>query len=324
MHYFIGNLRPIRAKGARPFMSELDFPIPKGYAWQYHFIVWVQQFQGPVLTHVAKLLSIIGMDRFYMIVLPVLYWSFNRKIGLRLIYVFMASMFVNVWLKAATEVIRPIGVPGIQSHFVSSAIGYAMPSGHAQGAMTFWTMMGLWLRKTWFWCLALLVIFGIGASRVYLGLHWPLDVVVGWGIGLLFAVFGWGIGQWWSYRKFDFGVRMTFAVLLPGLLLWQHNDLTSALYAALLLGLGVGALLEERWLGLDIDGLWWKRLSAALIGIAGMIAVQWLTKALGNTSLPLTETGLVVLRGVLLGLWGTLGAPYVFGKSGLYRVKEAA
>lgn len=300
-------------------MSELDFPIPKGYSWQYHFLIWLQQFQNPFLDHAARFLSLIGVEKFYLFVLPILYWSINRQLGLRLTYVFVASMYSNAWIKDATQVIRPIGVPGIKSNFVSSATGYAMPSGHAQGGMTFWVVLGLWVRKTWFWLLAFLLIFGIGASRLYLGLHWPLDVLAGWGAGLVLALLGWWIGKWWSYRKLSFSTRMTLAVILPGSLLWAQNGAMSALYAALLLGLGVGALLEERWVGLEIDPVLWKRLSTAIIGIAGIIAVQWLVKALGNSSLPLSANTLMILRGLLIGLWGTLGAPYVFGRSGLYR-----
>lgn len=304
-------------------MTELDFPIPKGYVWQYDALMWLQKFENPFLNHAAKALSLIGMENFYMFLVPVLFWSINRKLGLRIAYVFVASMYMNTWVKQATKILRPIGIPGIKSTFVSSAAGYAMPSGHAQASMTFWVMIGFWLRRFWLWLLVILLTFGIGASRLYLGLHWPLDVLVGWGVGLLFAFVGWVMGAWWNYRKFGFKTRLFFALLFPIVLLYVHNDATSALYGAILLGIGVGAVLEEHWLGSDIDPLWWKRLSTALIGIAGLIAVQWLVKALANSPLDIPQNVIMMTRGVLIGLWGTLGAPYVFRQSGLYRPKQS-
>jgi len=303
-------------------MSELKFALPHGIAWQYHFLVWLQTFHTTTLDHVAKILTWTGMEGFYLVLLPVLFWSVNRKFGLRVTYVFVASMFVNAWLKDALQIQRPIGIPGIRSLMLWSGTGYAMPSGHAQGSMTFWLMIGLWFKKVWLWIALISLVFAIGLSRLYVGLHWPLDVLVGWGIGLIVAPLGWALGEWWSYRQLAFQVRLMFAVALPMVLLLMQQDGTSALYAALLLGIGTGAVLEEKWLGVDIDKVWWKRLCTAVIGIAGLIAVQWLVK--GLSVWPIGSELLAIIRGALMGLWGTLGAPYVFRQSGLYRRKESA
>lgn len=303
-------------------MPKLTFPLPHGIAWQYHFLVWLQTFHTATLDHVAKILTWTGMEGFYLVLLPVLFWSVNRKFGLRLTYVFLASMFVNAWLKEALRILRPTGIPGIRSILLWSGPGYAMPSGHAQGSMTFWLLIGLWFKKVWLWVGLLVLVLAIGVSRLYVGLHWPLDVLVGWGIGLLAAPLGWALGEWWSYRQLAFSIRLVFAVGLPVVLLLIQQDPISALYAALLLGIGSGAVLEEKWLSVDIEKVWWKRISTAIIGIAGLIAVQWLVTVISVWPIP-TEL-LAIIRGVLTGLWGTLGAPYVFRQSGLYRRKESA
>ncbi len=295
-----------------------DFPLPNGYLWQYNFLVWLQSYATPDLDKVAKWLSMVGLENVYMVVLPIVFWSIHRTVGLRLAYVFLASMYSNEWLKQVTKIVRPIGVPGIRSLYTESSNGiYSLPSGHAQGPMTFWVIIGKWIRQKWFWPLALLLVLAIGLSRLYLGLHWPIDVLIGWGLGLLFGVCGWWMGKWWTYRAFAFKIRMTFALLLPGALLLVHRGSASAEYAALLLGLGVGALLEEKYLGTDMDPAIWKRVCASVIGIAGLIALKWIIKWPPDTIW-------LVSRDVLMGLWGTLGAPYVFQLCGVYRRGETS
>ncbi|QSO46979.1 phosphatase PAP2 family protein [Alicyclobacillus mengziensis] len=295
---------------------EPDFPMPQGYVWQYELIRYVQLWHAAWLEKGLHILTIMGTERFYVLALPIIFWGINKRFGLRLAYSFLTSMYACNWLKDAFQVVRPIGIPGVHSAYTETSSGYALPSGHAQGGATFWGLLGLWIRKAWFWVLVVVLVFCIGFSRVYFGLHWPLDVIVGWILGLLFAFLFWWIGQWWTYRQYAFKIRMTFAVAIPTIMLIVHTGTTSAEYAMLLLGIGVGAVLEERWLGLELAPEWWRRVSAVVIGIAGVIALQWLIKW------PVEVVLWRLVRDLLIGVWGTLGAPYVFERSGLYRKAE--
>jgi membrane-associated phospholipid phosphatase len=290
--------------------------IPSGYLWQYELIRWLQSFLTPEWERIMKGLSLLGVEWFYILVLPIVFWGINKKIGLRLAYVFLCSMYLNAWFKDFVHLARPIGVPGIQSNFVSSATGWSMPSAHTQASMTFWVLISQWVKQKWFWFLALVLVFGIGVSRLFLGLHWPMDVLVGWGLGLLFGLFGWWIGQWWSYRRYAFNIRLTAAVLLPAICLLVNQGNDSTRYAGLLLGISVGAVLEGRWLGTVMEPSIWKRVCAVIVGMAGLVALQYIIKW------PNDWVAFSVLRDTFIGLWGTLGAPYVFEKCGLYRRGE--
>ena len=66
---------------------------------------------------------------------------------------------------------------------------YAMPSGHALAAATFYPLLARGAAELWpqragrIWLLAIATAFFVGFGRLYLGVHWPSDVVVGWTIG---------------------------------------------------------------------------------------------------------------------------------------------
>lgn len=289
-----------------------DFPLPLGYRWQYIVIRWIQTLSWPWFHQGMKWLTWLGGERFYLIMLPILFWAVSPRIGLRVIYIFVASMYTNYWLKYALHVIRPIGIPGIRSDLTANSTGYAMPSGHALGSVTIGGLLARWVKRSWFTFLVLILVLGIGVSRVYLGVHWPQDVLVGWVLGAAFAWVGWIVGGWWTYRGYRENVRMALSIVFP-LTLWViHRGLEDAGYAALLLGLGLGNVVQERWFGLELNPTLWKRVAAVIIGMAGLIALQWGIKWPANLVW-------VSVANLLIGLWGTLGAPYVFGLAGLYQ-----
>lgn len=293
-----------------------DFPLPRGFQWQYHFILWVQSFHNPFLNHAAVVLSYLGTESFYILLLPIVFLTVSRKHGLRLAYVFLTSMFINAWLKSVFLIARPIGVPGIRSYYMSSATGMSMPSGHAQGTMTFFTVVSHWCRQRWILWIGMLLVLLIGVSRLYLGLHWPFDVMVGWAIGLVVGRIGWTIGRWWTYRNVPFRFSLVFAVLFPALLCSFTHDSTAIEYAALLFSMGTGAVLEKQFIRSAIDNVWWKRVCAGVMGIAGIFAIQWLLK--GQMSDPLWR----VVSDLFIGWWTTVIAPWIFLKLDVYRMED--
>jgi undecaprenyl-diphosphatase len=110
----------------------------------------------------------------------------------------LGAAVINLALKVATARPRPNLAP------VYDPGGYAFPSGHAMATFCFFVALALVVRQLrcdWQWraaVVALVAIAVVGTSRVYLGVHYPTDVVAGWAIGAVWL----GLLYAWYRRGF--------------------------------------------------------------------------------------------------------------------------
>ncbi|HKU96533.1 MAG TPA: phosphatase PAP2 family protein [Vineibacter sp.] len=95
--------------------------------------------------------------------------------------------------------------PDLVAHFVDVQT-LSFPSGHAMlSAITYLTLGALiarvqphrWL-KVYVLSIAVVLTLLIGVSRVYLGVHWPTDILAGWCLGAAWAIACWQVARWWQ------------------------------------------------------------------------------------------------------------------------------
>jgi undecaprenyl-diphosphatase len=116
----------------------------------------------------------------------------------------VGGTIASVLLKDVFQRSRPEIVPHI-----AYAANSSFPSGHSMmSAVTYLTLGALLARsqerkrlKAYFLLLAALLTFLVGVSRVYLGVHWPTDVLAGWMAGAVWALLCWLAARWLQGRK---------------------------------------------------------------------------------------------------------------------------
>src|SRR4030042_2683100 len=101
--------------------------------WGIGFINIVQQIHGPVLDSIFRIITFLGTEKFYLILLPLIFWCLDFRLGARLAIILLLSVYINLGLKDILQQPRPFDIdPTVQ---LTDAEGYGLPSGHAQSGV---------------------------------------------------------------------------------------------------------------------------------------------------------------------------------------------
>lgn len=143
-------------------------------------------------------LTVLGMTYILVFAGPVLWWKKHRELGFDVVVVIIISDLVVEVLKVVFMRERPPAVLSdvhtLSWGFLTTATSPSFPSGHASRAFAMATLIAFGTRRR-----TGVSVFGlaalIGLSRIYLGLHWPSDVVAGAVVGMVLALAIRWIGQ---------------------------------------------------------------------------------------------------------------------------------
>lgn len=161
-------------------------------------IVALQGLASPTLDRVMLLVTNLCAQEVFTVLLVVTFMAIDPAFGRRLGLVFLLAAYANDLVKEAVSAPRPFEArPDVarSAAAVETATGSSFPSGHAQSAAVFWLFSASRVGRAWFWALAALIVVAVAFSRVYLGVHYPVDVIGGVAIGAAVVLLASALGR---------------------------------------------------------------------------------------------------------------------------------
>ncbi len=280
--------------------------------WGIEVVLWFQQF-SPGLDLPFKSLTFLGDLEFFLIFMPLIYWCCDRATGARLLILFLISAYLNAIAKALLDQPRPFQYDPRVKPLVPAS-GGGLPSGHTQGAVVVWGYLAARVRQAWMWGLAGFLMVAIPISRVYLGVHFPTDLIGGYILGAVLLVVYLQFAskaETWLVRK-GIAWQLIVAAFLPivFILISPAGAVNSLNAAGILLGFAPGLILERRWIKFCSGGSLVRRLLRFVVGLI-VIFVIWMGLKMAFSGWEPASLYRVV-RYALVGLWGGFGAPWLF------------
>jgi undecaprenyl-diphosphatase len=153
---------------------------------QEEILRFFQEISNPLTDKAAELITMLGEQYFFILIISFLFWNISRKEGFKLVSAFIFSAVLNAVIKISFHTPRPFEkLDYITGKRVHTATGYSFPSGHTQGSAVFFITLSQIIRRRWFTIIAIILIFMVGLSRIYLGVHWPVDVIASIILGII-------------------------------------------------------------------------------------------------------------------------------------------
>jgi hypothetical protein len=302
------------------------------------------------LEPVMEFLSFFGREDFFLLVLPAIYWCFSPRLGLKIAIVFLISAGTNTIFKLLCHAPRPYWLDS-RIEMLSREKSFGMPSGHAQVAITVWGLLAAARRKPAAWVAALILTGAIGFSRIYLGVHFISDVVVGLMLGAAIlliclrferTVMAWWLG-WSVGAQVGWAAAFSAGLLGTGIgvvalhagwtapMAWIRTEggnpeslkTLVAVSGALFGTLAGGSIMHQRGF-FDAAGSALQRILRWVVGTVGIIVIMYGLDAFLPKGEGLVAMALSFLRYTLLMVWIFLAAPAVLERLRLISRKESS
>ena len=253
----------------------------------------LEGIRTPFLDAFFGAVTYLGHEMLYMVAGIIVFWCISKKWGYYLLSVGAFGTIFSQFAKIACRIPRPwVKYPDftIVENARAAATGYSFPSGHVSGIVG---TMGCWWRittKRWLRAVCIFVILLVSFSRLYLGVHYPSDVIFSLVVGALLVA-----GMYPLFVKADSKPGTVFAavgvltVLALGLVLYTElhtfpvdtdpvNRAEAIKNAWSLLGSGVAMLLclwlDRKYIHFDVKAVWWAQLLKAAVGLLILLGIK--------------------------------------------------
>ncbi len=312
------------------------------FEWQLPIFEWLQSF-SPALDMPMRVITALGDFEFYMLLIPMLYWCVDPRLGIWSMFAAGMADFTTTYFKQALHFPRPYWAhESVELLIPGGASGFSTPSGHASGTLAFWGAVALHYQKRWIWVTVITLCALVGVSRVYLGVHFPSDVLLGWGLAIVLLLLissgrrmlpptlglhKTGRAIFYSFMLFVALIAIGVVVVLVSQVpIWIEHATDSFSMkgyfrdGGIMFGALTGYILLSRDLRYSAEGSVVQKIARYILGCLVLVGI-WvgldvLFEPLAPEESPL-GLGLRFVRYMAMGLWVGYIAPLIFVWTGL-------
>lgn len=258
----------------------------------------LESIRTPLLDTLMAWITECGGELVFMAVAITMFWCVSKACGYYMLTVGFTGTILNQFLKLAFRIPRPwVKDPDftIVESARAGATGYSFPSGHTQNVFASFGCGMRWTKRTGLRIVCAVIVVLTAFSRMYLGVHTPLDVGVSFGIGLvlvfaLYPLFS-RIEERPNTMYWLFGVMivLNLAYLLYAELWPFPADVDTANLAegrknaytllGAVLGMTGAYFIDRKYVHFDVRAVWWAQVLKVVLGLALTVALRTVLKA---------------------------------------------
>lgn len=223
--------------------------------------------------------TMLGEETFITAIIAVVFLCVNKNLGEKMLVTILSASAYCAGLKSALRRTRPYAAGVVDKVDVDTPvvstndldIDMSCPSGHSCSSTSFFGNIALTFKRPLVVVACAVAVLGVMLSRLYLGVHYPTDVLSGFAIGALFLAI-WHV----VYSKFYRGRLWVFLAmsLLTLPFLFIPRTMTDSMFkiSAISLAASAALLIEEKFFRFQDADKWWKRiLRLAIAAVAALV-----------------------------------------------------
>lgn len=255
------------------------------------FLYFLEKCRIPVLNEFMLLITYLGDELAFLVTALILFWCVDKRRGYYTLCVGFIGTILNQFLKLLCRVPRPWVQDEnftILEQAREGAGGYSFPSGHTQSSVGTFGSIAATTKNCWVRGIAIAIAVLVPFSRMYIGVHTPLDVFASVliALALIFGLRPFVLGGKKKYFPILLAAMTVLAVsyvcfveFFPFPADTDAHNLASGVknaYTLLgsLLGLLVVYIVDDKWLNFPVKAVCWVQVVKVLIGLCLVLVVK--------------------------------------------------
>lgn len=255
------------------------------------FLYFLESIRMPGFNEFFLAVTQLGEETAFLVVAIIVFWCIDKHRGYYIMTVGFVGTLLNQFLKLIFRIPRPWVLDDkftILEQAREAASGYSFPSGHTQSSVGTFGALAYTTKNKCIRILSIAIAILVPFSRMYIGVHTPLDVFVSVciALALIFALKPFALDQEGKRLPLVLGIITVLSIAYLAFVEFypfpedidSHNLASGVKNAYTLLGALLGLIVvynvDKKWLNFSTKAVWWAQIIKVVLGLLAVLAVK--------------------------------------------------